>query len=787
MDSKDDKDERSFRKGDPFVHGIVDTMVDSSPHGIAVISIKDPDKGADVCVAWYDQNRTLVFSKEFPEIYPAALGNKTVEIISLDFKRQFGDRADATAKLFLAQLEKNAGNTSNEGVIRAIEGVDNVFGVDIKPLLEKGWHSFNKDHPEDAKAVAKLLVKNFMEVDVSPEVAVNMLSVAISTAPILPKTFLEKALLSLWADLQKASPSTANTLAETLGVPPENVASAISQFADKMAPSPTAWATQNSKVVYNLDKGGVHEKLTGNQGVSPSDVGNQEVSPSDVGNQGVSPSDVGNQGVSPSDDVATPGKALMGQIHQGHDARYMIKTAVDASPTKVAIIGVKGGSGFGSVDYLNTDTYDHVLVAYYDEIKKDYVIAEMTPNQEDRQGYLGGRNDPGTLRTITSPASQWHKYVAVSLQLTPEQTLLFKSSLLKHMGDRYSFIAQQGNSCAVLVMKALMDAGVWDWKDPGGAFPWAEKIVQALGRAGFNVIHPGTLLAWAAGKGGQVFDSETFVKYPPALAEVGGQHLAGGNAQRLFDSMALLAFSSDANATSSHEDRGSGQAVTDDEEGASPSKQVATASDDEDARGDDAAQQAEADDDEEASQEQVALASDPEHARLEDAAQQPETDDDEEASQEEVVLASDVTRSDDDASQQRTTDDDEDASQEEVAIAPDAEDAPTDDAAVMETAKAEEASVNSTGDDEAAAAPGQPATPASADMEEGFSFTAFAKQGATVEAAKEAMPAEQPSPEAIPGSGAPGSESAHPDLDSANVGNAAPGHERVVHHGDLAP
>jgi hypothetical protein len=104
----------------------------------------------------------------------------------------------------------------------------------------------------------------------------------------------------------------------------------------------------------------------------------------------------------------------------------------------------------------------------------------------------------------------------------------------------------------------------------------------------------------------------------------------------------------------------------------------------------------------------------------------------------------------------------------------------------METAKAEEAGDNSTGDDEAAGAPGQPATSASG-VEEGFSFSMFAKQGIPVEAAKEAMPVEQPSPEASSGSAMPGSDSAHADIGSEDVGNAAPTKEPVVHHGDLAP
>jgi hypothetical protein len=33
----------------------------------------------------------------------------------------------------------------------------------------------------------------------------------------------------------------------------------------------------------------------------------------------------------------------------------------------------------------------------------------------------------------------------------------------------------------------------------------------------------------------------------------------------------------------------------------------------------------------------------------------------------------------------------------------------------------------------------------------------------------------------------PAGESALPDVASEDVGNAAPGHERVVHHGDLVP
>jgi hypothetical protein len=195
-------------------------------------------------------------------------------------------------------------------------------------------------------------------------------------------------------------------------------------------------------------------------------------------------------------------------------------------------------------------------------------------------------------------------------------------------------------------------------------------------------------------------------------------------------------------------------------------EQIAIAPDSEDASVNDDAQQPETDD-EDASPEEVAMASDSEDAPSDDdAAQQPETEDDEEASQLEVALASDDedARSDDDASQQPATDDDEDAPAQQVATASDSEDAPTDDA-VMETASAQ----------------------AATDPDDGFSFSAFPKPVTLADVVKEVMPAGQVSHEDMPGSGTPESESAHPDVASEDVGNAAPSKEPVVHHSDLAP
>jgi hypothetical protein len=209
------------------------------------------------------------------------------------------------------------------------------------------------------------------------------------------------------------------------------------------------------------------------------------------------------------------------------------------------------------------------------------------------------------------------------------------------------------------------------------------------------------------------------------------------------------------------------QPATEDHQDASQ-EQVAIAPDSEDAPAHDAAQQPETADDEEYSQEQVALASDDEDASTnDDAAQQPATEDDAEASQAEVALASndEDTRGDDHASQQPATDDDEHASLEEVAVASEAEAAPADDAAVMQTANAQ----------------------AVTDPDDGFSFAAFPKPVTPADVVKEALPAEQLSHEDSSGSRAAESETAHPDVGSEDVGNAAPSKEPVVHHSDLAP
>jgi hypothetical protein len=235
--------------------------------------------------------------------------------------------------------------------------------------------------------------------------------------------------------------------------------------------------------------------------------------------------------------------------------------------------------------------------------------------------------------------------------------------------------------------------------------------------------------------------------------------------------------------TLSDEARASLQLATHGEEGARLFEQLAAASNTEDARTDDDARQPATDDDQQSSHaEQVAIASNTEDARTDDAAQQPATDDDGNASQEEVALASDSEGAPTYAAQQPATDDDGDASQEEVATASDSEEAPADDA-VMQTAKAEVV-INPTLDDQAGP---QLATSAPFTPDDGFSFSMFPKQGVPAEVAKQGMSAEQLSPETMSTPGTPAGETAHPDVGSEEVGNAAPSKDLVVHHGDLAP
>jgi hypothetical protein len=183
------------------------------------------------------------------------------------------------------------------------------------------------------------------------------------------------------------------------------------------------------------------------------------------------------------------------------------------------------------------------------------------------------------------------------------------------------------------------------------------------------------------------------------------------------------------------------------------------------------------------------MASDVESARADDAASPKAlTDGNQRGSpSEQPAIASDneSARTNDVASPNPATDGNQGASPSEQPAIADNKNAPTDGAAVMETAKAAVGAGPTVNDQ--AAATGPAATSTAIIPDDAFSFAAFGKQGVTVEAAKEAMPVEQPSPEASSSPGTPVGESAPPDVGSEDVGNAAPSREPVVHHGDLAP
>jgi hypothetical protein len=743
------------------------------------------------------ENNKLVFSK-VPQIGTDSKFEgkefgafKTIEATPLDFTAKYGPQAGATkAELFKAELQR-----SPDDMGKAIEKVDSNFGINLKDLLQGAWEKLKAANPDAAEFLAKLLLKHLFGINEVERSAVDVVSKLMESGPdvILPKTFVVTALQTAWEEFEQAYPLPAEAVSEHLVKtyrPPDlpdfgsysfQLKAGIAIIVDKVAASPSAWASENSTRVYNAERG------------TWVDAGKQ-----------VTPAQEKIDGDESTGRKGDPSDGLMGRHRDAaEDYMEMIKAAVDGSPTKVAIVGVTRDAGASKIDFLNADKFDHVLVGYYDHDKKAYVIAEMRFSPDARNALFGSQNSPVTLEKLVK--DYYTRYVAVPLKLTPEQDAQFRASLLKNQDGKYSFSTEQGYTCASLVVKALIDAKVWDWKETGNAF--VVKLMQVLAKAGLNVVLPGTVIAFAAAKGGTVYDSKT---YSPATADKGGaadkpvtpakadapdKPVTPAKADATGKvPLAALGAASTLKASASvdgdkTEPNADGQ--TDGDKADSPQpivgwvenpsspktalsetsatlETLAPASKNEDARTDDAIQQQETDDDEEDSEEVVLAPDDEDAPSDDDAAQQPATEDDEEDSQEQVALASDdedAPTDDDDDAQQPATDDDEDASAEQVAIASDSEDAPTDDAPVVEAANAQ----------------------AATDPDDGFSFSAFPKPVTPADVVKEAMPAEQLAHEDIPGAGTPESESALADAGSEDVGNAAPSKEPVVHHGDLAP
>jgi hypothetical protein len=492
--------------------------------------------------------------------------------------------------------------------------------------------------------------------------------------------------------------------------------------------------------------------------------------------------------------------------HAGQQNKLLdqIRVGLEDSPSKIVLIVSRDHQdnkpGSWHADQLKLPSgergWAHVAVAFVGPDGRP-VFAEKTPGAG--LGALVSQNKSGTVQDMT----KYREVEIIPLDLSrfgPGARERFINAFLEALSRPYSGFAKFGDHCSSAFEKGLAAA-----MDPSKA-----AVSRDFQRSTLlpNVYTPND--AYLHGKQlsvplrydpnsptqGQTVKNDWLYPLQGGRGAVKKQQPAAHSADDNAESLAAL---SGAIGTQLVEPRASGHAGTAGEARADSLSELlakVAPSENQDARTGDAPQQPGTDDYEEPSQgddeeEELADASDPEHAPPHDPAQQPaiddDVDDDDESLQDEVTLASDPedARTDDAAQQPAIDDDDEeplqaDDEKEELADASDNEDAPTADA-LMQTAKAE---VGADANDQAGP---QLATSAPDIPDAGFSFSLFAKPGIPFEVAKEAMPAEQPSPEAIPGSGVPGSESALPDLDSANVGNAAPDHERVVHHGDLAP
>jgi hypothetical protein len=473
--------------------------------------------------------------------------------------------------------------------------------------------------------------------------------------------------------------------------------------------------------------------------------------------------------------------------HAGQEGKLLdqIRAGLEASPSKIVLIVSRDheGNAPGSwhADQLKLPGgergWAHVSVAWVNADGRP-VFAEKTPGSG--AGPLVSKNKSGFVQDM----AKYREVEIIPLDLSrfgPGARARFINAFLEALSRPYSGLARFGDHCSSAFEKALAAA-----IDPSKA-----AISRDLVRATLmpNVYSPND--AYLHGKQISVpfrYDpnsptqGQTVKKdwlHPPqeGRGAVKKQPVANSvddNAESLAALAGAITLSSETALTR--------EQPADDDKGPSQEEIEFVLSDkvNEDALADNAPQDPEADED--ADEETLeARTSDEKDASTQDAGQQPaiddDVDDDDEPVHDEVILASDPedARTDDDLRQPATDDDDEEPSQ---AIDEEEEQADASDA------QAATGSTDATADDQA----GQLATSAPAAADEGFSFSLFPKPGAPTEVAKEALPPEQASPgEQGSGPGAPESESAHPDLGSADVGNAAPSNERVVHHGDLAP
>jgi hypothetical protein len=482
----------------------------------------------------------------------------------------------------------------------------------------------------------------------------------------------------------------------------------------------------------------------------------------------------------------------MGVREQRDNKLDEIRAAIEASPDKIVLIvsrdhwGNKPGSWHADQIKLPSGErgWAHAAVAFLDK-DGNVVLVEKTPGTK-----LGPLPvavlSPNKSGTVTELVTGYKEVQVIPIDLSrfgPGARERFIAAFLYAVSQPYSALAKFGDHCSGAFQKGLEAAADQSKMSPVGRAMFLEFMKLFRFTFALNTFTPNDAYL-AAKKLGVPFlynlSNQGAVKGDGKYLKL-DQPMASADAADHTESRGAILTA--ATAAILTETRTSLPPAADDDQ--RPSQQEGgDASDDKDALTDDVFQPpgTDDDDDEDALEEEV-LASDLKDMLSHDPAQQPAIDD-----EDKLTLVSDPEDARTDGQQPAIGDDDDDEEQaddeeEELEDASDAQDAPTADAP-LETAKAE-AGADATADDQ----PGpRLATSVPVTADDGFSFSLFPKPGVPTEVAKEVLPAEQTSPvEQSSSPGVPGSESAHPDLDSANVGNAAPGHERVVHHGDLAP
>ena len=116
---------------------------------------------------------------------------------------------------------------------------------------------------------------------------------------------------------------------------------------------------------------------------------------------------------------------------------------------------------------------------------------------------FGSPSNPGTLEHT---ARSWHSFVAIPVKLTPEQDALLRGSVEKNLagGNTYSFFSWQGDTCASGARKVLIDAKIWDWTE--------QDFLARLEELGINIVQPGTVMEWAAQRGGIIYNSQIYTR-----------------------------------------------------------------------------------------------------------------------------------------------------------------------------------------------------------------------------------------------------------------------------------